>query len=65
MDRLLTLREVCEAARMSLPKLFRLRRAGLGPREIRHGRTVLVSEPALREWIAGMEHAPARTGSAK
>jgi predicted DNA-binding transcriptional regulator AlpA len=57
-DRLLTLHEVCDATRMSLAKLFRLRRSGLGPREIRLGRAVLVSEPALRDWIEGMEHKP-------
>jgi predicted DNA-binding transcriptional regulator AlpA len=63
MGRLHTLREVCAAARMSISKLFRLRRAGQGPREITLGRTVLVSEAALREWLAGQEHNPRRRGT--
>lgn len=67
MPQLHTLKEVSATARISRRLLNRLRSAGDGPREIRLGRRVLVSEDALREWLAQREHAPRRdlTGRAE
>jgi excisionase family DNA binding protein len=58
---LLTLNEAARRARISRTSLYRMRDAGLGPRETRLGRRVLVTETALCEWI---EQRQSRTAAA-
>jgi hypothetical protein len=45
-----TIREFCEAHRISETMFFKLRNAGLGPREMRVLRKVIISIEAAAEW---------------
>jgi hypothetical protein len=45
-----TIREFCEAHRISEAMYFKLRTAGLGPREMRALRKVTISLEAAAEW---------------
>ncbi len=45
-----TLKEFCAAHRISVPMYFKLREAGLGPREMRALRKVTISVEAAADW---------------
>jgi hypothetical protein len=45
-----TIKEFCKAHRLSEAMYFKLRNAGLGPREVRAGRRVTVSLEAANDW---------------
>jgi hypothetical protein len=53
---LYSISELCEAARISRGMYFKLKKQGLGPREVSLGRRVLISEEAAREWVRRLEH---------
>jgi hypothetical protein len=50
-----TIREFCRRWRLSLGMYYKMRRAGLGPREMRCGAKVLITRPAQAEWAATRE----------
>ncbi|QHP74374.1 hypothetical protein EI171_35695 [Bradyrhizobium sp. LCT2] len=59
-----TIKEFCEAHRISPAMYFKLRNAGLGPREMRAFRRVTISIEAATDWrraresvAANVEHA--------
>ena len=54
-----TREEFCEAHRISEPMYFKLRRAGLGPREMRGMRKILISCEAAAEWRRAREKSAA------
>jgi len=58
MKRMYTLKELREIMRQSRAAQYQQRRAGKGPRELRIGRRVLVTEDALNEWLAALEGVP-------
>ncbi|AMN40184.1 hypothetical protein [Rhodoplanes sp. Z2-YC6860] len=45
-----TIAEFCKAHRISEAMFFKLRNAGLGPREMRTGRRVTISLEAAHDW---------------
>jgi hypothetical protein len=47
-----TMTQVAAAGDMSTPTLCRRIREGRGPVRIRFGRSYVVTEPALQEWLA-------------
>jgi hypothetical protein len=50
-----TIKQWCEAQKVSLPYYFKLQRAGLGPKTIRIGtRFVRISVKAHNEWVERM-----------
>ena len=56
----LTVREFCERFHVSRSTLYRLTRAGSGPRVLRVGRRTLITADAARDWIKEAERrAPA------
>ncbi|MGX9429725.1 MULTISPECIES: hypothetical protein [Bradyrhizobium] len=57
-----TIPEFCEAHRISQSMYFKLRSAGLGPREMRALRKVTISIEAAEEWRRARETA-AQAGS--
>ncbi|MGY3496753.1 hypothetical protein [Bradyrhizobium sp. USDA 4502] len=59
-----TIKEFCEAHRISPAMYFKLRDAGLGPREMRTGRRVTISFEAAADWRRAREHAPQATENA-
>lgn len=52
-----TVAEFCEAHRISQSMYFKLRNAGLGPREMRAGRRVTISLEAATDWRRAREQA--------
>lgn len=52
-----TIKEFCEAHRLSEAMYYKLRNAGLGPREMRAGRRVTVSLEAAIDWRRSRENA--------
>jgi hypothetical protein len=50
-----TIPEFCEAHRISQSMYFKLRNAGLGPREMRAMRKVMISVEAAQEWRRARE----------
>ena len=52
-----TIKEFCEAHRLSEAMYFKLRNAGLGPREMRAMRKVTISVEAAKEWRREREKA--------
>lgn len=52
-----TIKEFCEAHRLSEAMYYKLRNAGLGPREMRAMRKVTVSIEAAEEWRREREKA--------
>ena len=53
-----TVTEFCEAHQISQPYYYQLRLKGLGPREMRLGRKVLISHEAAADWRRQREVAP-------
>jgi hypothetical protein len=53
-----TIKEFCEAHRLSEAMYFKLRNAGLGPREMRALRKVTISIEAAERWRRERERAP-------
>jgi hypothetical protein len=51
-----TIKEFCEAHRLSEAMYFKLRAAGFGPREMRTGRKVTISMEAAKEWRRAREN---------
>ncbi len=51
-----TIPEFCEAHRLSQSMYFKLRNAGLGPREMRALRKVTISMEAAAEWRRAREN---------
>jgi hypothetical protein len=45
-----TIDQFCDAEQMSRPHYFKMRRRGLGPREIRDGRFVRITPEAHAAW---------------
>jgi hypothetical protein len=58
-DRSKTIDQFCRAEQMSRPHYFKMRRRGLGPREIRDGRFIRITPQAHAEWRRARE----RSGS--
>lgn len=54
----MTVPEFCEAFRISVPFFYKLRRDGLGPREMKLGARTLISQTAANEWITEREGGP-------
>jgi len=54
----MTVPEFCEAFRISVPFFYKLRRYGLGPREMKLGARTLISQTAANEWIIAREGGP-------
>jgi hypothetical protein len=52
-----TIKEFCDAHRISPAMYFKLRDAGLGPREMRAGRRVTISLEAATDWRRAREKA--------
>lgn len=52
-----TIKEFCNAHRISEAMYFKLREAGLGPREMRAGRRVTISLEAATDWRRARETA--------
>ena len=52
-----TIPEFCEAERFSQSFYFKIRKQGLGPREMRIGSAVRISEEARLEWRREREQA--------
>ena len=52
-----TIKEFCEAHRLSEAMYFKLRNAGLGPREMRAMRKVTISIEAAEDWRRACENA--------
>lgn len=50
-----TIKEFCKAHRLSEAMYFKLRKAGLGPREMRAMRKVTISLEAAEEWRRARE----------
>jgi hypothetical protein len=53
-----TIKEFCKAHRLSEAMYFKLRNAGLGPREMRALRKVIISIEAAESWRRERERAP-------
>lgn len=54
-NELLTLREVCALARISLVTLYRLRSAGQGPRHVTVGRRMVrFRRSDVERWLSGL-----------
>ena len=53
-----TIQEFCYAERISKPKYYELKHAGLGPREMRHSGTIRISHQARLEWQRQREQLP-------
>ncbi|WP_143328040.1 helix-turn-helix transcriptional regulator [Caballeronia pedi] len=51
----LTLAEFCEAYKIERSTLFKMRRDGIGPKEINIGRKVLITRSACIEWEQAMQ----------
>jgi len=58
-DHSFTIDEFCTAERISRAQYYVMRRAGLGPREMRHGRAVRISPQARHDWHRTREAASA------
>lgn len=56
---LMTIAEFCRRVRISRSTYFSLQLTGLGPRTLKIGRAVRISERALRDWIGRMERGQA------
>lgn len=56
-----TIKEFCKAHRISEAMYFKLRDAGLGPREMRAGRRVTISLEAATDWRRAREAAKQAT----
>lgn len=52
-----TIKEFCAAHRISVAMFYKMRAAGLGPREMRVGRKVVVSIEAAADWRRAREQA--------
>ncbi|MCK1606775.1 hypothetical protein IVB02_36750 [Bradyrhizobium sp. 166] len=52
-----TIKEFCEAHRISEAMYFKLCKVGLGPRVMRAGRRVTISMEAATDWRRAREHA--------
>jgi hypothetical protein len=50
-----TRREFCDAFRIGHSKYFELKAEGLGPREMRIGRKILISRQSAEDWREMME----------
>jgi predicted DNA-binding transcriptional regulator AlpA len=50
--------EFCQAFRISVPFYYKLRRQGLGPREMKLGSRAVISMAAANEWITEREGGP-------
>jgi predicted DNA-binding transcriptional regulator AlpA len=46
----ITLQDFCDRYKLSRSTFYELRKRGLGPREMRIGRRVLIPRRAIREW---------------
>lgn len=53
-----TIAEFCEAYRFGRTQYFQMKRRGLGPREMRVGRRVVISKEAAADWQRDREAAP-------
>jgi hypothetical protein len=56
-DRSKTITQFCRAEQMSRPFYFKLRKRGLGPRELREGRFIRITPEAHAEWRRARERA--------
>jgi hypothetical protein len=54
-DRSKTITQFCRAEQMSRPFYFKLRKRGLGPRELREGRFIRITPEAHAEWRRARE----------
>jgi excisionase family DNA binding protein len=55
-DHLLTTDELCELCRMKRRHFFRMKKAGLGPREVRLGaKLVRFRASEVQRWLAALE----------
>ena len=45
-----TIAEFCAAEHITAPTFYKLKRAGLGPKEMRHGAAIRISHRARLEW---------------
>ena len=51
-----TIGEFCRAERISLPTFYKLKRLGLGPREMRNGALIRISHQARVDWQRAREN---------
>ena len=50
-----TIAEFCAAEHITAPTFYKLKRAGLGPKEMRHGAAIRISHRARLEWQEARE----------
>jgi hypothetical protein len=50
-----TISQLCARHRFGRTSYFKLRKEGLGPKELRHGRLVRITAEAEREWLNRMQ----------
>lgn len=61
----MTVREFCDAERISVAFYYKQRGLGLGPREMRNGRRVTISSTARRDWQRARESAARAAAAAE
>ncbi len=52
-----TISEFCSRHRLGRTTYFKMRKAGMGPKELRHGSVVRITADSEREWLDRMQSA--------